>query len=130
MLSPKAKARRKRETRTAATKSRSLLFQLLLPLPGAKASATSAHGPKEAVMAHAQCTPTAATVLLTAVRLSNSRGASASGVSGASSPPRTSLPHRWPGQKEADEEVAAVEGRDLGYQSPEGGPKGRFHRRF
>jgi hypothetical protein len=53
----------------------------------AKASAASVHGPREAAVAHAQCTPIAATVPPTAVRLSNSRGASASG---AISPPRTS----------------------------------------
>jgi hypothetical protein len=87
MSSPRAEARRKRETRTAATRSRSLLFQSLLPLLGAKASAASAHGPREAAVAHAQCTPTAATVPSTAVRLSNSRGASASSTS---SPPRMS----------------------------------------
>jgi hypothetical protein len=31
-----------------------------------------------------------------------------------------SPPHRRPGQKEANEEAATMEGRDLGYQSPEG----------
>jgi hypothetical protein len=86
-VAPRAEARRKRETRTAATTSCSLMLQSLLPLPGAKVSATSTHGPKESAVAHAQCTPTAATVPPTAVRLSNSRGVSASG---ASSPPRTS----------------------------------------
>jgi hypothetical protein len=39
-----------------------------------------------------------------------------------------SPPHRWPGQKEAGEEAAAVEGRDLGYQSPEGDLKDVFTR--
>jgi hypothetical protein len=87
MLSPRAAARRKREKGTAATRSHSWLLQWSLPRPGAKVSATSAHGPKEAAVAHVQCTPTAATVPLIAVRLSNSRGVSASG---ASSPPRTS----------------------------------------
>jgi hypothetical protein len=53
MSSPRAEARRKRETRTAATKSRTSLFQSLLPLLGAKASAASAHGPREAAVAHA-----------------------------------------------------------------------------
>jgi hypothetical protein len=86
MSSPRAEAGRKRETRTTATKSRGSLFQLLLPLPGAKASAASAHGPMEATVTHAQCTPTAATMPPTAVRLSNLQGASASG---ASSPSRT-----------------------------------------
>jgi hypothetical protein len=43
----------KRETRTAATNGCSSLYRLLLPLPGAKASAASAHGPREAVVAHA-----------------------------------------------------------------------------
>jgi hypothetical protein len=37
-----------------------------------------------------------------------------------------SPPHRRPGRKEADEEVADVEGRDLGYQSPEGDLKDIF----
>jgi hypothetical protein len=37
-----------------------------------------------------------------------------------------SPPHRRPGQKEADEEAATVKGRDLGYQSPEGGLKDVF----
>jgi hypothetical protein len=37
-----------------------------------------------------------------------------------------SPPHRRPGQKEANEEVVAVEGRDLGYQSPEGDLKDVF----
>jgi hypothetical protein len=37
-----------------------------------------------------------------------------------------SPPHRRPGQKEADEEAAAVEGQDLGYQSPEGDLKDVF----
>jgi hypothetical protein len=87
MSSPRAEARRKRETRTTTMKSRSLLFQL--PLPGAKASAASAHGPKEAAVAHAQCTPIAATMSPTAVRLSNSQGVSASG---ASSPSRMAHP--------------------------------------
>jgi hypothetical protein len=67
-------------------KSHSSLFQLLLPLPGAKASAASAHGHKETAVAHAQCTPRAATEPPTVVRLSNSLGASASSTS---SPSRT-----------------------------------------
>jgi hypothetical protein len=67
-------------------KSHSSLFQLLLPLPRAKASATSAHGPRETAVTCAQCTPRAATEPPTAVRLSNSHGAF---VSGASSPSRT-----------------------------------------
>jgi hypothetical protein len=37
-----------------------------------------------------------------------------------------SPPHTWPDQKEADEEAATVEGRDLGYQSPEGDLKDVF----
>jgi hypothetical protein len=37
-----------------------------------------------------------------------------------------SPPHRRPGQKKADEEVATVEGRDLVYQSPEGDLKDVF----
>jgi hypothetical protein len=37
-----------------------------------------------------------------------------------------SPPHRQPGQKGVDEEAAAVEGRDLGYQSPEGDLKDVF----
>jgi hypothetical protein len=39
-----------------------------------------------------------------------------------------SPPHRRPGQKEADEEAVAVEGRDLDYQSPEGDLKDIFTR--
>jgi hypothetical protein len=39
-----------------------------------------------------------------------------------------SLPHRRPGQKEVDEEAVAVEGRDLGYQSPAGDLKDVFTR--
>jgi hypothetical protein len=86
MSSPRAEAGRRGETRTTATKSCSSLFQLLPPPPGAKASAASAHVPRDAAVTHAQCTPTAATVPPTAERLSNSQGASASG---ASSPSRT-----------------------------------------
>ena len=50
-------------------KSHGSLFQLLLPLPGAKASAASAHGPRETAVTHAQCTLRAATEPPTAVRL-------------------------------------------------------------
>jgi hypothetical protein len=84
MSSPRAEAGRKRETRTTDTKSHGSLFQLLLPLPGAKASAASAHSPRETAVTRAQCTPRAATEPLTAVRLSNSHDASASGASSPS----------------------------------------------
>jgi hypothetical protein len=86
MSSPRVEAGRKRETRATAMKSHGSLFQLLLPLPGVKASTASAHGPRETAVTRAQCTPRAATETPTAMRLSNSHGASASG---ASSPSRT-----------------------------------------
>jgi hypothetical protein len=86
MSSPRAEAGRKRETRTTTTKSHGLLFQLLLPLPGAKASAASAHGPRDTAVKRARCTPRAAIEPPSAVRLSNSHDTSASG---ASSPSRT-----------------------------------------
>jgi hypothetical protein len=67
------------------------------------------------VVAHAQCTPTAAAdcreIIKLARRVSERREQSSKDVS---------PPHRRPGQKEANEEAAVVEGRDLGYQSPEG----------
>jgi hypothetical protein len=106
-----------------ATRSRSLLLQALLPLPGAKVSATSAHGPRKAAVAHAQCTPTAATVSPTAVKLSLTRHFSERREQSSKD---VSPPHCRPGQKEAGEEAAAVEGRDLGYQSPEGDLKDVF----
>jgi hypothetical protein len=86
MSSPRAEAGRKRETRTTATKRRGSLFQLLLPLLGAKASAASAHSPRDTAVTRARCTPTAATEPPTTVRLSNLHDASESGVS---SPSRT-----------------------------------------
>jgi hypothetical protein len=73
--------RKKKRSKNHATKSHSSLFQLLPPLPGAKASAASAHGPRITAVTRAWCTPRAATEPPTAVRLSNSHDASASGAS-------------------------------------------------
>jgi hypothetical protein len=56
---------------------------------GARASATSALGHREATAAHALCTPTVATAPRSAARSSSSQSASANG---ASSPPRM-VPH-------------------------------------
>ena len=70
--SPRAMAKRKRETRAAAARSSRLLLQSSLQRLGAGVSAASAHGPRKATTTHAQYTPTAATASLTAERLSNS----------------------------------------------------------
>jgi hypothetical protein len=65
-----------------------------------------------------ECTPRTATELLTAVKLSNSHGVLASGVS---SPSRTTRrPITGQARGELTKKTAAVKGQDLGYQSPEG----------
>jgi hypothetical protein len=61
----------------------------LQPRPGARATATNAHGRRGVTTAHALCTPTVATTPQSVARSSTSRNASASG---ASSLPRTA-PH-------------------------------------
>jgi hypothetical protein len=74
-------SRKKKKSKNHDHKKPGSLFQLLPPPLGARASATSAHGPRVTAVIRAQCTPRAATEPPTAVRLSNSHGASASGAS-------------------------------------------------
>jgi hypothetical protein len=69
--SPRTVSRRKRETRAAVARINGLLPRSSMPWLGAKVSATSAHGPRKAAATHARCTPTVATVSLTAGRLSS-----------------------------------------------------------
>jgi hypothetical protein len=70
-LSPRTLSRRKRETRVAVARINGLLPRSSLPRLGAKVSATRAHGPRKATATHDRCTPTVATVSLTAGRLSS-----------------------------------------------------------
>jgi hypothetical protein len=71
----------KRRRRTMATRGRRLLLRSSQLQLGTRTSATSAHGRRGAIAAHALCTPTVAIAPWSATRSSSSRSASTSDAS-------------------------------------------------
>jgi hypothetical protein len=72
---------RRKGRRIATTRSRGPPLWSLQPRPGARATATNAHGRRGVTAAHALCTPTVATAPCSVTRSSTSQNATASDMS-------------------------------------------------
>jgi hypothetical protein len=85
---PSPGTKRRKRRRTATTRSHGPPLWWSQPRPGARATATNAHGRRGVTAAHALCTPTVATSPQSVTRSLTSRNVS---VSGVGSLPKTTL---------------------------------------